>query len=45
MLSDFVHYQWGNLTLVSIGASTSISAVMGLFISKLFIDSKRNGNV
>jgi membrane associated rhomboid family serine protease len=45
MLSDLYNLNLGNPATVGVGASTSICAVMGLYIAKLYIDSKKNGRV
>jgi rhomboid protease GluP len=43
MLSDLYNLNLGNSVTVGVGASTSICAVMGLYIAKLYIESKKNG--
>lgn len=45
MLSDLYNLTLGNSTVVAVGASTSICAVMGLYIAGLYIDSTKNGTV
>jgi membrane associated rhomboid family serine protease len=45
MLSDIYNLHLGNPTGVAIGASTSICAIMGLYIAKIYIESKKNGTV
>lgn len=45
MLSDLYNIYLGNSFSVGVGASTSICAVMGLYIVKLYIESKKNGRV
>lgn len=45
MLSDLYNLHLGSSITVGVGASTSICAVMGLYIAKLYIDSKKNGRV
>lgn len=43
MLSDLYNLHIGTSTTVGVGSSTSICAVMGLFMAKLYIDSKKSG--
>lgn len=45
MLSDIYNYYLGNIASIGVGASTSICAIMGLYIAKLYIESKKNGTV
>lgn len=45
MLSDLYNFYLGNSTTIGVGASTSICAIMGLYIAKLYIESRKNGTV
>lgn len=45
MLSDLYNLNLGNISAVGVGASTSICAIMGLYMAKLYIESKKNGAV
>lgn len=45
MLSGLYSYYLGNASNIGVGASTSICAIMGLYIAKLYIESKKNGTV
>lgn len=45
MLSDLYHINLGNSLTVGVGASTSICAIMGLYIAKLYLNSKITGQV
>lgn len=45
MLSDLYNLNLGVSTRVGVGASTSICAIMGLYIAKLYIESKKNGRM
>jgi hypothetical protein len=45
MLSDLYHLNLGNSITVGVGASTSICAVMGLYMARLYVDSKKSGRV
>ena len=37
MLSDFYNLNFGNKHVIAVGASTSICAIMGLYIGNLYI--------
>lgn len=45
MLSDLYHLNLGNISTIGVGASTSICAIMGLYMAKLYVESKKNGTV
>ena len=45
MLSDLYRLNLGNATTVGVGASTCVCSVMGLYIAKLYISSKKSGRV
>lgn len=45
MLSDLYHFNLGNSLTVGVGASTSICAIMGLYIAKIYLKSKLTGQV
>ena len=45
MFSAWYNLRYGNESIVGIGASTSICAVMGLYIANVICLSKKNQNV
>ena len=45
LLTLFANFMNGNNNIVSVGASTSICAILGLYLSTLYLISLKNGNV
>lgn len=45
MLSDLYNLNFGNKSVIAAGASTSICAIMGLYIADLYIQAKKERTV